>query len=182
MSRLSEHPEPVKLVVNFFFGDEALLNRAISELALFYGPPESRMDPVDFDHADYYSEEMEGDLKKTLVSFAALVPRDGLVEAKRRTMLIEQKLATRYGDGVHRPVNIDPGFLMPEKFVLATGRNVAHRIYLGRGVYADLTLLFKHGRFELLPWTYTDYLEHPVLDFLFAARERLLIQLKELKI
>lgn len=179
MSRLNEHPAPVKLILNAFYKDDALLERALDEWSLIAGPVEARLEPRPFEHTDYYSEEMGQGLKKVLVSYRNLVPRDSLVRLKRAAVLLEQKLATRHADGFHRPVNLDPGLLLPEKFLLATGKNFPHRIYLGRGVYADLTLIFRHGRFEMLPWTYTDYLEHDVLAFLATARERLLVQLKD---
>ena len=38
--------------------------------------------------------------------------------------------------------------MLLERFVLATGKNFAHRIYIGKEIYADLTLIFRKGRFE----------------------------------
>jgi hypothetical protein len=44
-----------------------------------------------------------------------------------------------------------------EKFVLASCKNFSHRIYLGSGVWADLTLIYRAGGFMALEWTYPDY-------------------------
>ncbi len=49
-----------------------------------------------------------------------------------------------------RPVNIDPGYLNLGKFLLATTKDQAHRVYLRDGVYAEVTLRYQAGAFE--PW------------------------------
>ena len=41
-----------------------------------------------------------------------------------------------------RKVNIDPGYLLSSRFILATGKEYSHRIYIGKKVYADLTLMY----------------------------------------
>ena len=41
--------------------------------------------------------------------------------------------------------------------VLATTKGYAHRIYLGKGIFADLTLLYENGSYRALRWTYPDY-------------------------
>ena len=71
-----------------------------------------------------------------------------------------------------RSVNIDPGYLLYERFVLATGKNYSHRIYVGQGIYADLTLIFQKGAYRPLPWTYPDYADAPMADFLMEVRHK----------
>ena len=41
--------------------------------------------------------------------------------------------------------------------VLATTKGFAHRIYLGSGIFADLTLVYENGTYRGLEWTYPDY-------------------------
>ncbi len=41
--------------------------------------------------------------------------------------------------------------------MLATGKNFSHRIYLGHGIWADLTLVWQRGRWVDFPWTFPDY-------------------------
>ncbi len=55
-------------------------------------------------------------------------------------------------------------------FVLATTKAHAHRIYLGRGIYAEATLLFENGAWRAQPWTYPDYRRPDVLEFLGRVR------------
>ena len=54
-------------------------------------------------------------------------------------------------------MNIDPGYLTLFQLVLASAKPFSHRIYLDRGIWAEVTLLFRDGTFETLPWTYPDY-------------------------
>ena len=78
-------------------------------------------------------------------------------------------------------VNIDPGYLLHERFVLATGKNYSHRIHIGKGIYADLTLIFARGRYEPLPWTYPDYASENMLTFLKQVRKKYGVDLRQIK-
>jgi hypothetical protein len=64
------------------------------------------------------------------------------------------------------------------RFILATGKNYAHRIYLGKGIYADLTLIFQKGAFRKLPWTYPDYSDPEMLACLMAVRRKYVEDIK----
>ena len=77
-------------------------------------------------------------------------------------------------------VNLDPGYLLRERFVLATGKNYSHRIYIGQGIYADLTLIYTKGRFIKLPWTYPDYAQQNMLNYLERVRNKYVIDLKRI--
>ena len=96
---------------------------------------------------------MGSPLFRRLFGFKQLIQQHDLGQIKLTTNSIEHQ----YSSGNKRLVNIDPGYLLHERFVLATGKNYSHRIYIGKGIYADLTLIYCHGRFESLPWTYPDY-------------------------
>ena len=51
-----------------------------------------------------------------------------------------------------RPRLPDPG-----KLVLASTKDFAHRIYLSRGIYAEVTLQYRHRRWEHHEYTFPDY-------------------------
>ena len=63
------------------------------------------------------------------------------------------------------------------KLVLASMKDFSHRIYLGRGVFAEVTLMFHKGAWEVLPWTFPDYASGRYDPFLTAARRHLREQL-----
>ena len=70
-----------------------------------------------------------------------------------------------------RRVNLDPGYLLLSRLVLSTFKDFAHRIYLGRGVFAEVTLIFREGSFRPLPWTYPDYAAPETIALFNKARE-----------
>ena len=62
--------------------------------------------------------------------------------------------------------------------LLVLVRRFTHRIYIGQGIYADLTLIYQRGAFEKLPWTYPDYADEPVLAFLEKVRIKYALDVK----
>ena len=91
-----------------------------------------------------------------------------------QTKLITNGLEEQWIKGASRQVNIDPGYLVASRFVLASGKDFTHRIYVGQGIYADLTLVYTKDQFQPLPWTYPDYQSQPVQDFLIKVRKKYL--------
>lgn len=106
-----------------------------------------------FDYTDYYESEMGKGLKRVIIVFERLVPRDFMVEAKIKSNDIEEKFMA---DG-KRKINIDPGILSLENICLATTKPYSHRIYLARGIWAEVTLIYKVNGYKALEWTYPDY-------------------------
>jgi hypothetical protein len=121
---------------------------------------------------------MGRNLNKRLVVFGPLVKPDCLPDVKRTTIALEQQLAGAGRFPESRPLNLDPGLLQLGKLLLASTKDQAHRIYLGDGIFAEVTLRFHAGAFEPWPWTYADYREPEVLDFLAEARAALYQQVR----
>ena len=69
-----------------------------------------------------------------------------------------------------RPMNLDPGYIAPSRLVLASMKDFSHRIYLGRGVYGEVTLMYRKGLWEALPWTFPDFASGRYDGFLSEAR------------
>jgi hypothetical protein len=97
-----------------------------------------------------------------------LIEQQDLANVKLATQQIERN----YSPNGRRRVNIDPGYMLRERFVLASGKNFSHRISIGDGIYADLTLIYKKGRFQALPWTYPDYTDDGMLKYLERVRNK----------
>ena len=131
-----------------------------------------RSDVMDFDLTHYYDGQMGSPLYRRFGAFAEPIPPDRLAEAKRTTNAVEADLADRFSPP-ERPINLDPGLVEPSKLVLASMKDFSHRIYLGGGVYAEITLLYRRGRWEALPWTFPDFASGRYDAFLTAARQRL---------
>jgi hypothetical protein len=167
-------PRPAKLVIGVLLRDRLLFPGVAAELEAGFGPLDLVSPWLPFDYTGYYEREMGAPLWRRVLAFKPLVGQERLAEIKLATNAIEQSRAA----GGRRSVNVDPGYLLLERFVLASGKNFTHRIYVGRGIYADLTLLFQNGDFRALPWTYPDYADHPLRRFLSAVRRKYGLDLK----
>jgi hypothetical protein len=148
----------------------APVHEALAALGETYGPIDLRGEPFLFDHSDYYEPEMGAGLLKFLVSFAEPVPAERLPEIKLATNAVESRFTDGRGG---RLINLDPGLVSLSNVVLATTKGHAHRLYLGRGIWGEVTLVFRGRAFEPLTWTYPDYRTPAVLDFLREVRTRL---------
>ena len=163
----------VKLICGMLSSQAALLEQAEGPLAGLFGPVELASEVMDFDFTDYYRREMGGPLYRRFVAFAGCVSPEVLVEAKWSTNALEADFARRLGGSPPRPINLDVGYVEPSKLVLASLKNFSHRVYLGRSVYADLTLMYRKGRWEPLPWTFPDYASGRYHPFLSEVRRHL---------
>jgi len=172
-------PEPaddVKLMMSLFSPEEKVLEKVMGELEVMCGAVEWVSPPLFFDRTRYYEKEMGWPLHRRFLSFEKLIPPESLVEIKLETNELEK----RYLQEGKRRVNIDPGYIALERLVLATGKNYTHRVYLSKGVYADLTLLFHQGSFQTLAWTYRDYGDPLIIGYFNEVRERYKNQLRGL--
>jgi hypothetical protein len=163
-----QEPKPAKLVIGLFMQDRALFEPLAAELASEFGCLDMVSPWMPFNYTTYYQQEMGTPLFRRLLAFKPLIEQLQLAAVKLTTNRLEDQY-TRSG---RRRVNIDPGYLLYERFVLASGKNFSHRIYIGHRIYADLTLIYQGGAFEKLPWTYPDYADRPILSFLERVRDK----------
>ena len=170
-------PDPVKLISSLFSPEKEIIDTVVGELSEIIGLVDWISPELLFDRTKYYAREMGWPLHRRFISFSQLVPADQLVEIKLKTNGIEEQ-HRREGN---RLVNIDPGLISPERLILATGKNYVHRIYLSKGIYADLTLVYKRKSFVPLEWTYPDYAGPETLRFFNGVRMQYMDQIKEMK-
>jgi len=169
---------PARLVVGLLWSVPEDLALARERLAGRHGPPAREGGPWPFEATDYYTAAMGRELNRSFLVFAGDFARERLAEEKRAALDLEAEAAARAGAPVARPLNVDPGYLTRASLVLATTKDRAHRIYLGSGVFAEVTLLYERGAFRPLPWTYPDFRSEPYLQFLSETRDALLGRLE----
>lgn len=160
-------PNPVKLVVGLIFKEERFLIEAEHILKNKLGPSDYESNILPFNFTHYYETEFGQDLKKKFVSFSKLICPQELAKIKLFTNKIENKLS-RNG---FRLVNIDPGYLDLAKYILATTKDYIHRIYLDKGIFAEITLYFRNNAFLPGEWTYRDYKTKEYADILTKIRQ-----------
>jgi hypothetical protein len=170
-----KEPLPVKLITSMFTASGELLEEAKVRLSQEFGPIDYESEPLPFDHTAYYAAEFGENLKRRFVAFEKLVHPGKLAEIKLLTNALEMEWAV---EGKRR-INIDPGYVSHSKLVLATTKNHAHRIYLGQGIYAEVTLYFHNGTFHAWPWTYPDYSSPPLIAIFNQIRKLYVKQLRK---
>jgi hypothetical protein len=168
-------PCKVQLFIALLFAAEAPVDEILRLLDRSYGNRERIHGPVAFSWTEYYREEMGSPLQKMYFSYAVPIDRDELPAIKLRTNAIERQFADATGN---RMVNIDPGYVARDKVVLATTKDFYHRLHLGRGIYGEVTLHYRKGRFRYFSWTYPDYRDPEVMRFLERIRAPLVRELR----
>lgn len=143
------------------------------------GPHALVSDAFVFDDTDYYDKEMGTELQKQFVVAEALMDPGTLADVKRQTNLWEAEYASFSKHPEPRPLNLDPGYIAESKLVLASTKNHSHRIYLTRGIYAEITLGYKRTKgWIAMPWTYPDYQRDDFQAFFTECRGFLRTQLR----
>jgi hypothetical protein len=164
-------PTPALLVVAAFSRHPDALDWGRQRLEEDFGPVALTGGPFPFDQTTYYEASMGPGLQKQFLAFRDLIDPARLASVKLHTNALEARLAAAGTYPEPRPLNLDPGLLDLGKFVLATCKDQAHRIYLRDGIFAEVTLRYSGGAFRPWPWTYADYREEPVLAFLRTVRD-----------
>lgn len=164
--------EPVVPFVAMMSAFEDLFEKAAERLSGELGPVTSMCDVFPFDFTDYYNAEMGNALQRTYVTFGRRVTEDELRRLKSLTSECEREFF--YEGTERRRINLDAGLLTRDHLILASHKKVAHRIYLGDGVYAELEMIYINGAYQPLPWTYPDYRTRAASTFLQKARAALL--------
>ena len=160
--------EPERLVIALLYRPDFELGSLASELDGRFGKAEFLGTELPFTWTDYYGPEMGPGLRRCFCSFGRLIDPSELADIKLWTNGLEERLSF----GGKRTVNLDPGFLSLGRFCLATTKDRSHRIPLGRGIYAELTLIYEAGDWRPLPWTYADWRSPEYRAVLTGLRER----------
>jgi hypothetical protein len=143
-----------------------------------FGDVDYESEPLPFTLTEYYDAELGSPIFRRILSFNRPMAMDCLAEAKLATNCLEADWTC---DG-RRLFNLDPGYITAERLVLATGKNFSHRVYLTRGIWADLTLIYHRGNWFDLPWTFPDYASPEIKGHLTRIREMYKASLRNLKI
>lgn len=161
-------PEDVKLITGLISADPGLFHKIKSLLEKRLNNTVDFESPVlDFTHTDYYEKEMGRGLKRKFFSFKKKVGPDNIEKVKLLTNAIEKKTSVNG----KRTVNIDPGYLDLSKLVLFSTKDYSHRIYIKRGIFAEVTLFYKDKKFNPWPWTYPDYKTGEYLSVFESIRD-----------
>ncbi|MFH0800986.1 MAG: DUF4416 family protein [bacterium] len=167
---------PVKLVLGMLSTGEDIFRRAEKLFSEEFGPLDFESPIITFVWTDYYREEMGESLLRKFVSFGRLVEPERLPSIKIFSNSIESRLGCQDG---RRKINLDPGYITEAKLVLASTKDHQHRIYLGDGIFAEVTLRFVRGKYQPWEWTYPDYRSEEYAPIFLQIRNIYRQQLKK---
>lgn len=175
----SERPyQPHKLIIPVLFTSPTTVEELDRLVTDSFGSIDSRSEEIGFSFTQYYDAELGAPIIRVLYSIEELVDPTELARFKQMSNDVEARTARPDG---RRTINLDPGLLSLSRVILATTKPSAHRIPIGLSMYAEITLLYRHGGFEALEWTYPDFRGNAYDNWLFSVRRRYHEQLKTLE-
>ena len=172
-------PEPVKLIVGILGCNEQAVNAAVDMIKAKFGKCDLESPIWPFNHTEYYAQETGKEILKKFVTVEKLIMPGKLAAIKHKTNKMEKTLAGMIKCKLSRPVNIDPGYIEPSKLVLASTKNFSHRIYIGKKIWAEVTLIYNKGQWKSFEYTFPDHKEDRYHGFFSQTREKLVQQLRE---
>lgn len=164
--------QPVMLVLSALSRHVAAREWALAQASAAWQAPALASAVFDFCETDYYAPSMGAGLKLQIWGFDRPTRADELAAIKQQTNVWEAAYAKLRSWPESRPLNLDPGYVTLGKFVLATTKDHAHRVYLRDGIFAEVTLAFSQGAWRAWPWTYPNYRRADYQQFLSACRDR----------
>jgi hypothetical protein len=176
MGEIKRHPK-VNLIIGIIYNKIKLFEDARRRLNRKFGEIDFESPTIDFNFTPYYEKEMGKNLKRRFLSFKNLIKPEELPGIKTYTNSLEERFRMLTGSP-GRNINLDPGYITSAKLVLATTKDYFHRIYLEKGIFAEITLCFRKGGFEAFEWTYPDYRTKGYKD-IFNHIRRLYIKKKD---
>jgi len=166
-------PSPVLVLLAAFSRHEGALAWARERAVGRFGPLALESPAFDFCQTRYYDATMGPGLRKMFFAFERLADPAELVEWKLATNAWEAEYAASAGHAEARPLNLDPGYLTLGKLVLASTKDFAHRMYLSRGIYAEITLYYQKRQWRHHAWTFADYRRAEYHEFFSRCRDYL---------
>ncbi|GAN33119.1 MULTISPECIES: DUF4416 family protein [Candidatus Brocadia] len=178
MGQISK-PKPVNLLIGVLTSIPEILREIDKTLEEYFGPIDLKSDILPFHFTDYYTGEMGKGIQRQFYSFEKLILPDEIAAIKVQTNALEEFVASLKQYAMKRPVNIDPGYINESRLILVSTKDFSHRIYLRDGIYAEVTLNYRRGRYESFPWTFPDYQSPDYQNFFLLVRELYVKKLKK---
>jgi len=168
-------PLEVKFFIAVLFKQEEILGDALERVEQQWGRVDRKSEPALFDVTDYYAAEMGVPLHRIILSLELLRTPTALVDMKLQCNEIEDALRVNG----KRSVNLDCGYLDHHKILLASAKEAGQKVYLDKGIYADLAARFKKGTFESFEWSFPDFKDGRYYPFFKMVRKEYLKQRKK---
>jgi hypothetical protein len=169
-----EAPLPVKYLIAVLYHDPDRFASVKVELTRRWGAIDFEGADHHFDVTDYYEPEMGTPLMRRLLAFEQLQPPTLLVDMKLACNDIEDAFAA----AGRRTVNLDAGYLDHNKYLLASAKEAGQKVYLDKGIYADLSGRYRAGKYQPFEWSFPDFRDGRYDAELLAVRKLYLEQIR----
>jgi len=157
------------LFVGTLYSDPEIFSRSKEILQQTFGDMLFTSPPSPWDYSLYYKDELGWPILRQFIFFEELIDTGSLPDIKLKTNEIEERLSFNN----RRGINLDPGYLTLAKVVLASTKNYSHRIYLGEGIYGEVTLIYEDKTFKPHLFTYRDFQDRGCIELFMSARAML---------
>ena len=169
---------PVMLITAVISRFDAAFDWARTKMVESFGPVSFTSDCFEFVETDFYHATMGTNLRKQFFAMENFIDPSQIADIKQTTNLLEVEFAEsefqeKSEFPVSRPINLDPGYISEAKLVLATTKDRDHRIYLQKGIFAEVTLHYHQKKWRSARWTYPDYQREDFQEFFTTCREHL---------
>ncbi|MBR4401105.1 MAG: DUF4416 family protein [Synergistes sp.] len=144
--------------------DPAVYENMCALLERVWGKPERISQRFPFTWTDYY-RDISPELDRIFFSYPGLYPASKLPDWKTESCSIEKQT------GKSRRVNIDPGAVDGAKLLLASTKGQAQRVYLRDGIFCEVTLCRRKGKWEHFSYTFPDFSSGIYDSWLETVRE-----------
>jgi len=171
-----QEPIPVKYIFGVLYSDETQLAKARHILEQTYGPFDYKTEKYPFEITDYYEPEMGSPIYRLFYSLKQPANPNLLARIKIECNDIEEALAV----SGNRTVNIDPGYMDYDKFILASAKYNAQKVYMDYGIWADVTLYYRKGHFDPSVWCFPDFKDGRYEDAFLHIRAKYKGQLRKM--
>mgnify|MGYP001290594667 CR=1 FL=1 len=145
-------------------GNREIFEDVRKKLSGVWGEPERISPLIPFVWTNYY-EDIAPQLDRCFFSYGGLYPTSDLPDWKLKTCEIERST------GASRRVNLDPGALDGARLLLASTKGQAHRIYMREGIFAEVTLCRRKGKWASFFYTFPDFKSGAYDKWLETVRE-----------
>jgi hypothetical protein len=164
-----KRPEKALLFIGTLYSNKDYYYKSIKLLEKSFGEIIMEGPEVNWNFSEYYKKEIGSPLFRRFLFFKNFIEQEKIVDIKLKTNETEQV----FSQNNRRNINLDPGYLTLSKIVLASTKDYSHRIYLGRGIYGEVTLIYnsKKKTFEPHINTYRDYRDERYIRLFLIARK-----------
>lgn len=170
-------PKPAQLLVFLLQPGNALSQGVRDILEKKWGPLSHVGTFFPFDQTSYYEGEMGANLHRAVLSFDRRIDPADAARFKLESIAVENSLRNQAGS---REINLDMGYMDPDKVVLPSCKPGPWKVYWGEGIWLDIVMHYAKGSFTGSPWTFEDFVRNPYQRDLLRIRELFKASLKSL--